>query len=77
MKDLNSFLSEEDKDNTKAGPAKDGEGSDDKRFILMMEEYKRLRRTDKDEANKLLAKALKLSRQGNVSKRAKLAAAYI
>lgn len=77
MKNLDSFLSEEDKEKNKAKPAKDGELSDDKRFIVWMEEYKRLRRTDKTEANKLLEKAMKLARNGKVSAKAKLAAAYI
>jgi len=77
MKNLDSFLSEEDKDNKKASPAKADELGDDKRFILWMEEYKRLRRTEKDEANKLLEKAMKLAMEGNVSPKAKLAAAYL
>ena len=77
MKDLTSFLHEEDKDKKKAAPAKADELGDDKRFILWMEEYKRLRRTDKDEANKLLEKAMKLAMEGKLSSKAKLAAAYL
>lgn len=77
MKDLNDFLTEKEEDKSKAHATKEGEESDDKRFIMMVEEYKRLRRTDKDEANKLLEKIFKLGREGKVSPNAKLAAAYI
>lgn len=73
MKDLNDFLSEEEKDTKKPHETKENEFPDDKRYVLMMEEYKRMRRTDKDEANKLLAKAMKLK----VSPNAKIAGAYI
>lgn len=77
MKNLDDFLTEKEEDKSKAHATKEGEESDDKRFIMMVEEYKRLRRTDKDEANKLLEKIFKLGREGNVSPNAKLAAAYI
>ena len=79
MKDLNNFLNEEDKkkDSKKPHATKEGEESDDKRFIVMMDEYKRLRRTDSKEANKLLEKAFKLAAKGKVSAKAKIAAAYL
>ena len=80
MKDLSNFLNEEEKSKDKSKPhatENKAEETDDKRFILMMEEYKRLRRTDRDEANKLLEKAMKLAKKGKVSSRAKVAAAYI
>ena len=80
MKDLNKFLQEEEKSKDKSKPhatKNEAEETDDKRFIVMMEEYKRLRRTDRDEANMLLEKAMKLARTGKVSQKAKLAAAYI
>ena len=80
MKDLSNFLNEEEKSKDKSKPhatENKTEEGDDKRFIVMMEEYKRLRRTDRDEANKLLEKAMKLARTGKVSKKAKIAAAYI
>ena len=77
MKSLNDFISEDKKKKSKPHAVKEGEGKDDKKYILMMEEYKRLRRTDKDSANKLLERAQKLARRGDVSKNAKLAGAYI
>ena len=79
MKDLNSFLYEEDKakDKAKAKPVKEGEGADDQKFILLMEAYKRARRTDKEGAAELFKKALKLTKDGDVSPKARLAAAYI
>jgi hypothetical protein len=73
MKDLKNFLSEEEKDTKKPHTTQENEFPDDKRYVLMMEEYKRMRRTDREEANKLLAKAMKLK----VSPNAKIAGAYI
>ena len=73
MKDLHKFLSEDKADTKKPHTTKEDEFPDDKRFVLMMEEYKRMRRTDPKEANKLLAKAMKLK----VSPNARVAAAYI
>ena len=75
MKTLGSMFSEEDK--RKAHPVKEGEGADDKKYVRLMEEYKRVRKTDREEANKILDKAKKLARNGDVSKKAKLAGAYI
>ena len=79
MKDLNSFLYEEDKakDKAKAKPVKEGEGADDQKFILLMESYKRARGMDKEGAAELLKKAIKLAKSGDVSPKARLAAAYI
>ncbi len=75
MKTLGSMFSEEDK--RKAHPVKEGEGADDKKYVRLMEEYKRVRKTDPKEANKILEKAKKLARSGDVSKKAKIAGAYI
>ncbi len=77
MKDLSGFLKEEDK--TKAHKGKKGEGADDKKYFALMSEYKVLRRDpkSKDKANELLSKAMKLGREGDVSKDAKLGAAYL
>ncbi len=75
MKTLGSMFSEEDK--RKAHPVKEGEGADDKKYVRLMEEYKRVRKTDREEANKILDKAKKLAKNGDVSKKAKLAGAYI
>ena len=77
MKDLTGFLKEEDK--TKVHHGKEGEGADDKKYFALMSEYKILRRDPKnrDEADKVLKKAMKLGREGDVSKDAKLGAAYL
>ena len=75
MKDLNSFLQEEDK--KKAKPVKFGEGADDQKYFDLMGEYKQLRRTDRKAADKILKKALKLKKDGDVSSDAKLGAAYL
>lgn len=77
MKDLNTMFSEEDK--KKPHKVKKGEKADDKKYIAMMVEYKKLRRNpkNKDEARKVLDKALKLGREGEVSENAKVAAAYL
>lgn len=77
MKDLQSFINEEDKKKSEAKPVKPGEGADDKKFILMVEAYKRMRRTDQEGAKQLFEKAMRLKKTGDVSKRAVLAAAYI
>ena len=77
MKDLNNFLSEKKEESKKAKPAKDEEGADDKQYIKLMGEYKQARKKDKDKANKILEKAMKLSKDGDVSKNAKIAGAYI
>jgi len=76
MKNLNDFISEESKKKEKAHVTKKG-GADDKKYVTMMEEYKRLRRTDREAANDLLKKAQKLAKEGDVSKNAKIAGAYI
>lgn len=75
MKTLGDMFSEEDK--KKAHPVKEGEGADDKKYVRLMEEYKRARRGDKDEANKILDKARDLAKNGDVSRKAKVAGAYI
>ena len=75
MKDLSSFFSEEDK--SKAHKVKEGEGADDKKYFALMSEYKMLRRTDREAADKILKKAFKLKREGDVSKNAKIGAAYL
>jgi hypothetical protein len=80
MKELNDFVSEEAKKKAKKHTTKDKEeGADDKRYIAMMQKYKKMRRDPKrkDEANELLDDALKLSRTGDVSKKAKIAGAYL
>ena len=76
MKNLNDFISEESKKKEKAHASKD-KGADDKKYVRMMEQYKGLRKTDREEANKLLEKAMKLAKEGDVSQNAKIAGAYI
>lgn len=77
MKNLHEFQLQEKENRKKAHATKEGEGADDKKYIALMSEYKQLRRTDTAEANKLLEKILKLGKDGDVSKKAKIAAAYI
>ena len=77
MKELNSFLNEKKESKKKPHATKKGEGKDDKKYVTMMEEYKRLRRTDREAANELLKKAQKLAKNGDVSENAKIAGAYI
>lgn len=75
MKDLNKFISEEEKDR----PLRKDEGKDDQEYIDLMGYYKHVaRRTmPPEEANKHLKKAMRLARTGDVSKNARLAGAYI
>ena len=77
MKDLTGFLQEEDKSKPHRG--RKGEGADDKKYFALMSEYKMLRRDPKQrkEADKILKKAMKLGKEGDVSKDAKLGAAYL
>ena len=77
MKDLNNFLSEKKENSKKAHATKKDEGADDKKYIAMMGEYKQLRKKDKEAANELLEKVFKLAKDGDVSKNAKLAGAYL
>ena len=77
MKPLQAFF--EDKDKKKAHQVRKGEGADDKKYFALMSEYKLLRRNpeDREKANKILDKAMKLGKEGDVSKDAKLGAAYL
>jgi len=78
MKNLNDFISEEDKKKDSVKAVKSNErGADDKKYVRLMEKYKRMRRGDKDKANKVLAEAFKLAKDGDVSKQAITAGAYI
>ena len=86
MKNVNDFLSEADakKDGVKSGAdktkelkahhAKEMEKMNDKLYMVMMNNYKQLRRTDRKAASKILDKAQKMK---DVSDRAKLGAAYL
>lgn len=74
MKDLSKFLQEKKDDDSKP---KKGEGLDDKDYLKLMSDYKVARRGDAKKANKILAKAEKLAQDGDVSKQAKLTAAYL
>lgn len=58
-------------------PAKEGEGAADQKYLDLMSEYKQVRHKDKDASLELLAKAMELAETGDVSKKAKLAAAYL
>ena len=74
MKDLNSFLHEEDTDKTKPHQAKKDEEMNDKLYFALMDQYKQMRRTDHKSARKLLEKAMSMK---GVSQKAKLGAAYL
>ena len=63
MKSLNDMFSEEDK--KKPHPVKEGEGADDKKYVLLMAQYKRARHGDAKEANKILEKAMTLAKEGD------------
>jgi len=80
MKNLNDFISEEAK-NKKASKkkAKKNQGVDDKKYMALMGEYKKLRRNpeDKEKANDLLQQAFQVAREGDVSEDAHVAAAYL
>ena len=58
---------------------KQRDGADDKQYILLMEQYKMMRRvrSKRDEADELLQEAFRLSREGDVSHNAHIAGAYI
>ena len=75
MKELNNFLTEKNKDR----PLRKDEGADDQEYIDLMGYYKHVaRKTMKGkDANKYLDKAMKLARDGDVSKKAKTAAQYL
>jgi len=77
MKQLEAFFSEEDK--KKPHVVKKEKKADDKKYMALMVEYKKLRRNpaDRDAAKKALEKAQKLGREGEVSEKAKVAAAYL
>ena len=78
MKNLNDFISEEDKKKEGIKPEKSkNRGADDKKYVRLMEKYKLARRGDKDEANKILKQAFTLAKDGDVSKQAITAGAYI
>ena len=59
-------------------PVKKDRGTDDKKFMALMSEYKQLRRgDDREKARKKLKQAQDLGRKGDVSAKAKTAAAYL
>jgi hypothetical protein len=78
MKSYQSHLFEK-KENKKKEPLKKDVGTDDKKYIALMVEYKKLRRNrdDRDAAKEVLEKAQKLAREGDVSEKAKVGAAYL
>ena len=84
MKDINQFLEgaddkakKTDADKTKemkAHHAKEMEEANDKLYVQIMDQYKQMRRHDREGSRKLLEKAQGMK---NVSAKAKLAAAYL
>lgn len=80
MKDLNQFISEKaDNKKKKDKQLRKGEGADDKKYIALMVEYKKLRKNpqDRDKAKEMLDKAMDLAKTGDVSNDAHTAAAYL
>lgn len=80
MKDLNQFISEKaDSKKKKDKQLRKGEGADDKKYIALMVEYKKLRKNpqDRDKAKEMLDKAMDLAKTGDVSNDAHTAAAYL
>ena len=81
MNELQRFLAKEQTDTTKPHLVDSEEGKDDKKFIALMGEYKQARKdssaSGQKAAAKLFDKAMKLGTEGDVSKRAKIAAAYL
>ena len=76
MKRLDQFFESENDKEIK--PLQKGEGADDKKFLNLMHEYKQVRRReDRKEAKKILDRARKLAKEGDVSHNAQVAAAYI
>lgn len=86
MKDINDFLNEadakekgkkSDADKTKelkAHHTKELEEANDKLYVQIMDQYKQMRRHDREGSKKLLERAQKMKK---VSAKAKLAAAYL
>ncbi len=59
-------------------PVKKDRGTDDKKYVALMSEYKQLRKgDDREKASKKLKEAQKLGKEGDVSSKAKVAAAYL
>ncbi len=89
MKDLKSFIEEEDKKKSRPQPKKakstkksskerkQSKGKDDARYVTLMDEYKRLRRYDRSKAKDIHLKALLLKASGDVSNNAITAGQYI
>ncbi len=75
MKELNNFLTEKKKDR----PLRKDEGKDDQEYRDLMGHYKHVARKQmsREEANKVLAKANKLAKEGDVSEKAKTYGRYI
>lgn len=79
MKNLNQFLTEKEKEKTSTGPKPAGpeDGADDDMYIKLMIEYKTKRVKDPENSRKVLDKAKKLIKTGDVSDQAILHAAYL
>ena len=77
MKDLSKFLNESEEDQKKPRPLKKGEGADDREYLELISQYKEMRRYDLQSASEFFDQAQKLHQEGDVSQKAKLAAAYM
>ena len=78
MKNLRDYLNEKKGDTSKPHPVSPGEGADDKKYVALMVEYKTLRRQDdRKEAKKVMEKAMKLAKEGDVSEKCRTMVAYL
>ena len=78
MKRLNDFQEEKKEQSKKEGKLKKDEGADDKKYIALMVEYKKSRRSkDREASARILKKVMELGKKGDVSEKAKVAAAYL
>lgn len=77
MKPFDTFLTEKNKKDAGPKPAHPDARPDDEMYVKLMMDYKRKRRSDPDEARKILDKAEKLIDDGDVSNEAIMGAAYL
>ena len=74
MKNFNSLFENKEEE---IRPTKKGEGADDEQYFALMSEYKKIRHKDKEGSLELLDQARDLAENGDVSQKAKIAAAYL
>ena len=79
MKNLDDFLTEKETEKKSPSPKliHPDAGADDELYFELMMKYKKLRRHDHEEAEKVREKAKKLMKDGDVSDGAVMGAAYL